>query len=170
MGRDRLPDDRLRGAAVPARDPRGDGPLGRGVRGLGFGGALGAIDPWLVQAVLAGFPARDRAEPMFEWARAQMRAGRTPDFSLPPWEELRQAFEALVYRAVVQGDSAETRRAARAHRPGAPAAPSEPAADALRWSLRARLALLARDTTAAIDGAASLGGAHLRSRTRPTIR
>jgi hypothetical protein len=108
------------------------------------------IDPWLVQAVLAGFPARDRVAPMFDWARGEMRAGRMPDFKLEPWDDLRQGFEALVYRAVVEGDSAETGELLRRIDRAPPPPPSEPAAEALRWSLRARLALLARDTTGAV--------------------
>jgi tetratricopeptide (TPR) repeat protein len=150
-GSDRVPDDRLRGAqyrlAIRAA-------LGRWAEGYAAWDSVAhsaPMDPWLVQAVLAGFPALERARPMFDWARAQMRDGRTPDFSLPPWDELRQAFEALVYRAVVMGDGAETRELLQRIDRAPAAAPSEPAADALRWSLRARLALLARDTTAAID-------------------
>jgi serine/threonine-protein kinase len=149
-GGDRVPDDRLRGAqyrlAIRAA-------LGRWAEGYAAWDSVAhsvPIDPWLVQAALAGFPARDRVEPMYEWARAQMRAGRTPDFSLAPWDQLRQAFEALVYRAVVEGDAVETRELLQRLDRAPPAAPSEPAADALRWSLRARLALLDRDTTGAI--------------------
>jgi hypothetical protein len=151
QGADRVPDDRLRGAqyrlAIRAA-------LGRWAEGYAAWDSVAhsvPLDPWLVQATLAGFPARDRVDPMYQWARTQMRAGRTPDFSLPPWDDLRQAFEALVYRAVVEGDAVETRELLQRIDQARPAAPSEPAADALRWSLRARLALLARDTTAAID-------------------
>ena len=151
QGADRVPDDRLRGAQYRLATRAA---LGRWVEGYAAWDAVAhsaPIDPWLVQAVLAGFPARDRAEPMFDWARAQMRAGRTPDFSLLPWDELRQAFEALVYRAVVEGEPAETRELLQRIDRAPAAAPSEPEADALRWSLRARLALLAHDTTAAVD-------------------
>jgi len=64
---------------------------------------------------------------------------------------MNKAFEALVYRAVVEGDAAETRDLLQRLDRAPPAAPSEPAADALRWSLRARLAMLAGDTAGAID-------------------
>ena len=151
QGPDRLPEERLRGAQYRLAIGAALGHWAEGYAAWDSAAHSAPIDPWLVQAVLAGYPARDRAEAMFDWARAQMRAGRTPDFSLPPWEELRQAFEALVYRAVVQGDSAETRELLGRIDRAAPAAPSEPAADALRWSLRARLALLAGDTTATIE-------------------
>jgi hypothetical protein len=88
---------------------------------------------------------------MYDRARVDMRAGRTPDFTLPPWNELRQGFEALVYQATLRGDSAEAHELLRRIE-RAPVAPSEPAADALGWSLRARLALLAGDTARAIAG------------------
>jgi tetratricopeptide (TPR) repeat protein/tRNA A-37 threonylcarbamoyl transferase component Bud32 len=150
LGADRLPDDRLRGADYRLAIRAAMGRWAEGYAGWDSVARSVTIDPWLVQAVLAGFPARDRAAPMFEWSRAQLRAGRMPDFSLDPWDDLRQGFEALVYRAVVEGDSAETgellRRIDRAPQPP----PSEPAADALRWSLRARLALLAQDTATAV--------------------
>jgi tRNA A-37 threonylcarbamoyl transferase component Bud32/tetratricopeptide (TPR) repeat protein len=152
LGADRLPDDRLRGAdyrlAIRAATSR----WAEGYAGWDSVARSVTIDPWLVQAVLAGFPARDRTASMFEWARAQLRAGRTPDFTLHPWDDLRQGFEALVYRAVVEGDSAETGELLRRIDRAPPPPPSEPAADALRWSLRARLALLAQDTTGAIAG------------------
>jgi tetratricopeptide (TPR) repeat protein len=154
LGADRVPDDRRRGAqyrlvtqAALGRWPQGYAAWDSVARSVAF-------DPWLVLAVLAGYPARDRVAPMYEWARGQVRAGGLPDFTLPPWDERRQGFEALVYRAVVEGDSAETAELLRLVDQAAPAAPSEPAADALRWSLRTRLALLAADTAAAIDGLA----------------
>jgi len=151
QGADRVPDDRLRGAQYRLATRAA---LGRWAQGYAAWDSVAhsvPIDPWLVQAALAGFPVAARVEPMYQWARAQMQAGRTPDFSLAPWDELRQAFEALVYRAVVAGDASETRELLQRIDRAPPPAPSEPAADALRWSLRARLALLASDTTAAID-------------------
>jgi hypothetical protein len=151
LGADRVPDDRLRGAdyrlatrAALGRWPEGYAAWDSTARSV-------TIDPWLVMAALAGWPARERAEPMFEWARAQMRAGRAPDFALQPWDDQRQGFEALVYRAVVEGSAAETRELLRRIDAVPPAAPAEPSADALRWSLRARLALLEGDTTTAVD-------------------
>ncbi len=150
FGADRVPDDRLRGAQYRLAIRAALGRWAEGYAGWDSVARSATIDPWLVQAVLAGYPARERAAPMFEWARAQMRAGRTPDFTLQPWDDLRQGFEALVYRAVVEGDSAETGELLRRVDRAPPPAPSEPAAEALRWSLRARLALLAHDTTAAV--------------------
>jgi hypothetical protein len=151
QGADRVPDDRLRGAQYRLAIQAALGHWARGYTAWDSAAHSVPLDPWLVQAALAGFPVRDRVEQMYGWARSQMRAGRTPDFSLAPWDELRQAFEALVYRAVVEGDAVETNELLQRIDRAPPAAPSEPAVDALRWSLRARLALLDRDTTAAIE-------------------
>jgi tetratricopeptide (TPR) repeat protein len=150
LGANRVPDDRLRGADYRLAIRAAMGRWAEGYAGWDSVARSVTIDPWLVQAVLAGFPARERAAPMFDWARAEMRAGRMPDFTLQPWDDLRQGFEALVYRAVVEGDSAETGELLRRIDRAPPAGPSEPAPDALRWSLRARLALLAHDTTGAV--------------------
>jgi tetratricopeptide (TPR) repeat protein len=150
LGADRVPDDRLRGADYRLATRAAMGRWAEGYAGWDSVAGSVTIDPWLVQAVLAGFPARDRAAPMFDWARAQVRAGRSPDFTLQPWDDLRQGFEALVYRAVVEGDSAEIGELLRRIDRAPPPPPSEPVADALRWSLRARLALLAGDTTGAV--------------------
>ena len=152
LGPDRVPDDRLRGADYRLATRAAMGRWAEGYAGWDSVARSVTIDPWLVQAVLAGFPARDRVAPMFDWARAEMRAGRMPDFTLEPWDDLRQGFEALVYRAVVEGDSAETGELLRRVDRAPPPPPSDPAAEALRWSLRARLALLARDTTGAVAG------------------
>jgi hypothetical protein len=142
--------------------------LGRWAEGYAAwtGGGIGSIDPRVVRR-LSGFPARARASRAFEGPRPDA-AGRTPDFSLPPWEELRQAFEALVYRAVVEGDSADTRELLQRIDRARPAGPSDPSADALRWSLRARLALLAHDSAAAVD-ALRRSVARSRSPIRATI-
>ncbi|MBA3498425.1 MAG: protein kinase [Gemmatimonadales bacterium] len=151
LGRDRVPDDRRRGAQYRLVTLAG---LGRWPAGLAaWDTVTGAapFDPWLIQADLAGYPVGDRARPMYEWARAQARAGLTPDFTLPPWDELRQGFEALVYRAVLAGDSSETLDLLGRIDRAPPADPVEPAPDALRQSLRARLALLSADTAGAID-------------------
>ncbi len=150
LGADRVPDDRLRGADYRLAIRAATGRWAEGYAGWDSVARSVTIDPWVIQAVLAGFPARDRAAPMFDWARAQLRAGRIPDFALQPWDDLRQAFEALVYRAVVEGDSAETTELLRRLERAPPAAPSEPSAEALRWSLRARLAILKGDTASAV--------------------
>jgi hypothetical protein len=152
LGPDRVPDDRLRGAQSRLVTQAA---LGRWERGLAaWDSVAGAtpFDAWLISAELAGFPVGARTGPMFARARADAAAGRTPDFTLPPWSEPRQGFEALVYRAVAEGTSAEARELLRRIERAPPAAPSEPSANALVWSLRARLALHSGDTTAAIAG------------------
>jgi hypothetical protein len=120
---------------------------------VGWDSLAGSVpfDAWLILAALAGHPLGARTGPMFDRARVDMEAGRTPDFTLPPWSEPRQGFEALVNRALAEGTLAETRDLLLRIERAAPAAPSEPAADALRWSLRARLALLSGDTAVAIS-------------------
>jgi hypothetical protein len=148
---DRVPDDRLRGAQSRLATQAA---LGHWSRGLALWDSVAApeqFDAWLVSADLAGYDVGGRTGPMYDRARVDLRAGRTPDFTLPPWNELRQGFEALVYRATIRGDSAEARELLRSIE-RTPAASSEPAADALGWSLRARLALLAGDTARAITG------------------
>ena len=63
----------------------------------------------------------------------------------------RTDLEALVYQALLTGDAAETRALLRRVEQAPPAPPAEPAADNLRWTLRARLALLAGDSTGAVS-------------------
>ena len=152
LGRDRMPDDRRRGAEyrLVALAALGRWPEGLRPAGTRWPGRRRSIPGWCRRTWPAGPPRRAR-RPMYDWARAQMEAGRAPDFSLPPWDELRQGFEALVYRAAVRGDSAEARDLLARIDRAPPAGPAEPAPDALRFSLRARLALLAADTAAAID-------------------
>jgi eukaryotic-like serine/threonine-protein kinase len=150
MSADRTPDDRRRGAqyrliALASRTLWADAleawrPAAEG----------NPFDAWIVQAYLAGYPFKDVAEPMFAWARQQVR-GREPDFSLPPWNEVRQAFEALVYRATVEGDSAEVQSLLNRIKQAPPANPTEPAPRQLQASLEARLQLLAGDTAAAMS-------------------
>jgi tetratricopeptide (TPR) repeat protein len=150
LGPDRVPDDRVRGAEYRLATQAA---LGRWDRGLAeWDSIAGAVpfDGWLIMAELAGHPVGGRTAPMYDRARADLDAGRTPDFTEPPWSEPRQGFEALVSRAAAQGTAADARDLLRRIDRAAPAAPSEPAADALRWSLRARLALLAGDTAAAV--------------------
>jgi tetratricopeptide (TPR) repeat protein len=155
LGGDRVPDDRLRAAQYRLATQAALGSWSRGLAGWdSVAGAAPAatIDAWLILASLAGYPVGARAAPMFDRARSDLEAGRTPDFTLPPWSDLRQGFEALVYRAAVEGDSAEAAGLLRRIERAPPAPPSEPGADALAWSLRARLALLAADSGAAIEG------------------
>jgi tetratricopeptide (TPR) repeat protein len=152
LGPDRVPDDRLRGAQSRLVTQAALGHWERGLAAWDSVAGATPFDAWLINAELAGFPVGARTGPMFQRARADADAGRTPDFTLPPWSEPRQGFEALVYRAVAEGTSAEARELLRRIERAAPAAPSEPSANALVWSLRARLALLSGDTTAAIAG------------------
>jgi hypothetical protein len=104
----------------------------------------------MVQAYLAGYPVREMVEPMFAWARARVVEERVPDFDRPPWDEVRQAFEASVYRATLEGDSAEALDLLERIKRAPPANPTEPSPVALRASLEARLALLASDTATTI--------------------
>ena len=150
LGPDRVPDDRLRGAQYRLAIRAALGRWREGFAGWDSVAHTAVFDPWIVSAALAGLPAADRAAPMFAWARAQVAAGGVPDFSLPPWDDRRQGFEALVYRALLTGNAAETRELLRRVEQAPPAPPAEPAADNLRWTLRARLALLARDITGTV--------------------
>ena len=87
---------------------------------------------------------------MGQGARSEVRAGRAPDFALPPWDERRQAFEALAYRALLQGDSSETMELRQRLDGAAAAPPAEPSAEALRWTRCARHPQRPRDTAAAV--------------------
>jgi tetratricopeptide (TPR) repeat protein len=150
LGPDRVPDDRVRGAEYRLATQAALGQWERGLAAWDSVAGAAPFDAWLILAELAGHPVGARTGPMFDRARADLAAGRTPDFSLPPWSEPRQGFEALVNRALAEGGPADTRDLLRRIERAAPAAPSEPAAHVLEWSLRARLALLAGDTAAAI--------------------
>ncbi len=150
-GRDRTPDDRRRAAdyrlAALAR-------LGRwpeAVKAWKAAAGTGPLDGWMILAGFAGFQADSFTAPMFAWARATTLAGRTPDFSLPLTHDYQQAFQALVYRATLQGDSAEVKRLL-ARLDSAPPGPdpSDGLRETLSYSLRARLGLLAGDTAQAI--------------------
>ena len=145
------PDDRLRGAEY--RLVTG-ALLGRWPESLAAWRRVApdtAIDGWLAQAYLAGYPVGESAAPMLERARALVAAGRAPDFTLPFPDETHDAFLLLVHRALRDGDAAEVRMLRRALDRAAPRAdPSDPVPAAARASLDARLALLAGDTTTAI--------------------
>jgi tetratricopeptide (TPR) repeat protein len=150
MGSDRTPDDRRRGAQYRLIARIGQGQVPEALRAWSSTAGAYPFDPWMVQAYLAGYPVREVAEPMFAWARARLAQGGALDLNRPPWDEVRQGFEALVHRASLEGDSAEVldllRRIKRAPSPD----PTEPSPGALRASLEGRLSLLAGDTVAAI--------------------
>jgi tetratricopeptide (TPR) repeat protein len=150
-GPNRTPDDRRRAAdyrvAILGR-------LGRGSDALAIwqaGKPTPSFDGWIVLAALAGFPVDIVAAPMLARARAAAAARQAPDFSLPPTHEYQQGFQALVARATLAGDSAQVlwllQRIESA--PPSPDA-SDGVRETLEASLRARLALLAHDTTAAM--------------------
>ena len=151
LGADRLPDDRLRGAQYRLVTQAA---LGRWAEGYAAwdsvaGRSRHRSPGWCRRSSPAFRRAHTRRRcssgPVRDATRAARRISRSRHGSEP-----RQGFEALVYRAVVEGDSAETGELLRRIDRAPPPAPSEPSADALRWSLRARLALLAHDTTAAV--------------------
>ena len=150
MGSDRTPDDRRRGAQYRLIARIGQGRLPEALRVWSSTAGAYPFDPWIVQAYLAGYPVREVAEPMFAWARAQLAQGGALDFNRPPWDEVRQGFEALVHRASLEGDSAEVLDLLRRIKRGPSPEPTEPSPGALRASLEARLALLAGDTASAI--------------------
>ena len=150
-GSNRTPDDRLRGAEYRLVALAGQGRWPEALAQWQHAGSAQPFDAWVVQAYLAGYPAKGVAGPMFEWARLQMSRGIIPDFTLPPWDERQQGFQALVHRATLAGDSAEVtdllRRMETARRS---ADPTDPTAASLQATLQARLDLLARDSTRAI--------------------
>jgi tetratricopeptide (TPR) repeat protein len=151
-GPNRTPDDRRRAAdyhlAALARMDRWP----EAVNKWKTDGTRSPLDGWMILAGFAGFPADSFTAPMFAWARAAVLSGRAPDFSLPLTHDYQQAFQALAYRATLQGDSAEV--AWLLDRLDS-VPPSADSSDGLREtlvnSLRGRLALLAHDTTQAIS-------------------
>jgi hypothetical protein len=105
----------------------------------------------MIHAYLAGYPAATVVKPMFAWARAKLSSGEIPDFTLAPWDESQQGFQALAHEAVLTGDSAEvTDLLARMKSARQATDPSEAMPASLQASLEARLALLAADTARTI--------------------
>ncbi len=153
LGGDRTPDDRRRGSEYRLVILAAQGRWPEAVRAWKSAAGDQPFDAWVVQADLAGYPARDLATPMYAWAKSLLAAGRIPDFRRPIWDEsrqLRQAFDALAQRATLEGDSVEVRDLLRRIDRAAAPDSSDPGPGALRASLRARLALLAADTVGAI--------------------
>lgn len=149
LGANRTPDDRRRGGQYRMVALAAQGHWIDAVRTWRAVAVDEPFDAWVVQAALAGYQAADLAEPMFAWARRQVAAGRSPDFRRPYWDEVRQGFDALVDRATLEGDSAEVTDLLRRIEKAPTGNPTDPGPEALRASLRARLALLAGDSTRA---------------------
>jgi hypothetical protein len=151
FGDDRPPDDRERGRQYRLVLLAAMGRWDDGVAVWRDGAAGDAFDPWMVQAALAGYPAERWAEPMLARAWEGVRRGRIPDFTLAQYDTPRGEFRALVHWVTLHGDSAGARSLLRAiDRARATAFRSDPLPETLTASLRARLALLAADTTSAI--------------------
>jgi hypothetical protein len=88
---------------------------------------------------------------MYARAREDLDAGRIPDFTLDPYDPRRQAFQALVHRAAIGGDSIQVdalRRRLRTARSSSRA--GDPLPETLLAALEGRLALLTADTARAI--------------------
>jgi tRNA A-37 threonylcarbamoyl transferase component Bud32/tetratricopeptide (TPR) repeat protein len=149
-GPNRTPDDRRRAADYRLAILAGLGRWPEAVAAWQAEPADRPFDSWVVLTALAGFRADSIAAPMFAWARAAAVRGRAPDFTLPATHEYQQAFQALVYRATVRGDSSEVNWLLRRLK-AAPTSsnPSDGLRETLDASLRARLALLAGDTAQA---------------------
>ncbi len=149
---ERTPEDRLRGGQYLLVLRAASGRWEEGVAAWRAVTEPAAFDAWMVQADLAGFPASSYSDPMYARARADLDAARIPDFTLEPYDLRRQAFQALVHRAAVRGDSVEVnalRRRLRVARNSA--RPGDPLPETLEAALEGRLALLAADTARAID-------------------
>ena len=152
LGPDRTPDDRRRGAAFRLVSLAAQHRWPEAVASWKSAAGAPVFDSWIIQAQLAGFPAADLAKPMYAWADSLLRAGRLPDFTLPFWEDAQQGFHAIVHRAALAGDSAGVADLLRRIDTAPPNAdPSDPTKDTFRAALEARLALLAADTTKAIE-------------------
>jgi tetratricopeptide (TPR) repeat protein len=151
MAADRTPDDRRRGSEYRLTALAALGRLDEGLA-IWKSMAEGTLDPWVVQAYLAGYPIQSVAEPMFASARSTVERENTLDLTGPPSMGIVQAVQALAHRATIEGDSAEVRgilsilKRARVVRDG-----SDPLPGALDASLRARLAILAGDSASAIE-------------------
>jgi hypothetical protein len=149
-GPNRTPDDRRRAAdyrlAILARLNRWP----EAVAAWKPEGARSVFDGWIILAAFAGFRSDSLTEPMFAWARTNTLAGRAPNFGLPLTHDYQQAFQALVYRATIEGDSSETQwLLGRLDSVPPSPDPSDGLRETLECSLRARLALLMGDTSQA---------------------
>jgi tetratricopeptide (TPR) repeat protein len=152
LGADRTPDDRRRGAAFRLVALTAQGRWREAVVAWKSAAKEPDFDAWVIHADLAGFPAADLVGPMYAWAESLMRAGRAPDFTRPLWDDPQQAFHALAHRAAMTGDSGRVSDLIR-RIDAAPPSPdrADPTRQAFRAALEARLALLAGDTTLAVE-------------------
>jgi tRNA A-37 threonylcarbamoyl transferase component Bud32 len=167
LAAERTPEDRLRGGQYLLALRAAAGRWDDAVSAWRAVADPGEFDAWMVQADLAGFPASRYSDPMYARARGDLDAGRIPDFTLDPYDPRRQAFQALVHRAAIGGDSIQVdalRRRLRAARGSSRA--GDPLPETLLAVLEGRLALLAADTARAIarfEAAASRPVWHLLS-------
>jgi hypothetical protein len=150
LGADRTPDDHRRGAAYRLVALAGQGRWPEAVTAWERAAPPPRFDAWMVQAYLAGYPAVALATPMLGRARVVLAQGAS-DFALPVSDERQQAVQALAHRATLEGDSAEVLGLLqRLTATNIRTVSANPMSAALQASLRARLAVLARDTAQAI--------------------
>jgi tetratricopeptide (TPR) repeat protein/TolB-like protein len=150
-GPNRTPDDRRRGAEFRLTILAAQGHWAEAEQEWRKQAGSQPFDAWMIHAYLAGYPAATVVKPMFAWARAKLSSGEIPDFTLAPWDESQQGFQALAHEAVLTGDSADvTDLLARMKSARQATDPSEAMPASLQASLEARLALLAADTARTI--------------------
>ena len=148
---DRPPADRERGAQYRLVALAGQGRWTDAVSAWEPAAGRAPFDRWIIQAYFAGYPAQALAEPMFRWAELQVTEGRAPDFTQSPSDDAQQAFQALVHRTTLEGDSSAVRRLLRLLDRAAPRADaSDPLPVVLRAALLSRLAWLRGDTAETI--------------------
>lgn len=151
-GPDRTPGDRLRGQQYQLLARAMQGRWTDAIRSWAPAAASQSLDPWLLEAHFAGFPAGRYAEPMLATARRWLAEGRLPAYDRVIGDDARLAFRALIYDATLRGDSATVTSLLHASARGVSAArPADPLPPSIDASLQARLALLAGDTVTAIS-------------------
>lgn len=109
-----------------------------------------ALDPFITVADLAGVPLDDRVRGTS--AAAAPGPDGIPDFALAVDHPRRVGFRAAAARAALHGDSADVAALIRAVRDASPAADqTDPLPATIEAALLARQALVAGDTTAALE-------------------
>jgi serine/threonine-protein kinase len=144
------PDDRIRAAQLRLVALLKQDKVTEAIGAWRSGTSQVRFDPYIVLAAHAGFPVDSLAEPMLAYARELVASGRSPDFSRAPWEEVHQAFCALVDEAVVRGSGREVRWLLAKIDSVKPERPATAIPSTYRLALEARLAQLAGDTAEAI--------------------